>query len=282
MDVVVFAVHLYQFCLKIRTHLGEDMPQSLDSLAVENASAVFGHEDQMYVHGKNTVSTVPKVLAIVHRPEHTSTMERRQAYQFELMQNGEQERLMRRTAGCVRFIYNKALALQKEMYELCGKKHTRYQLNKLLSLWKVETLWLAEVPSHALQQALVDLDRSFTNFFKKRTEFPKFHKKGQHSSFRESDPKCITLDQANSRVRLPKIGWVRYRNSREVLGTIRNVTVSESLCGKRTASSVKLSSKFDAELCPNHWGQVTFSAWYGITPGPQKGAIGLGVQLQPP
>ena len=45
---------------------------------------------------------------------------------------------------------------------------------------------------------------------------------------RESDPQCIKLDQANSRMQLPKIGWVRYRNSREVLGTVRSVTVSQS------------------------------------------------------
>jgi putative transposase len=44
-------------------------------------------------------------------------------------------------------------------------------------------------------------------------------------SFRESDPKCIKLDQVNRRIQLPKIGWVRYRNSREVLGEIRSVTV---------------------------------------------------------
>ena len=208
------------------------------------------------------MSTVTKVLAIVHRPEHTSIMERRQAYKFELIENGEQERLMRRTAGCVRFVYNKALSLQKQMYELCGKKHTRYQLDKLLSLWKVETPWLTEVPSHTLQQAVVDLDRAFTNFFQKRAGLPKFHKKGQRSSFRESDPKCVTLDQANSRIRLPKIGWVRYRNSREVLGTVRHVTVSE-LCGKWFVS-ISTRRQVERPIHPSEsavgmdWGVVRF------------------------
>ena len=158
-------------------------------------------------------------------------MVRRQAYKFELMPNGEQVRLMGRSAGCVRFVYNQALALQKQMYELTGKKHSRYQLDKLLTRWKIEAPWLPEVPSHALQQALVDWDRAFTNFFQKRAELPTFHKKGQRTSFRESDPACIALDQNNSRIRLPKIGWVRYRNSREVLGAVLHVTVSES-CGK--------------------------------------------------
>jgi putative transposase len=155
-------------------------------------------------------------------------MERRQAFKFELMPSGEQQRMMRRFAGSVRYIYNHALALQKEMYEATGRSHTRYQLDKLLTIWKQETPWLSETPAHALQQALVDLDKAYQNFFKKRAQFPKFKKKGQRTSYRESDPKTITFDQANNRIRLPKIGWVRYRNSRDVLGTIKNVTVSES------------------------------------------------------
>jgi len=91
--------------------------------------------------------------------------------------------------------------------------------------WKQETPWLAEAPCHALQQAILDLDRAYTNFFQKASPVPKFHKKGMRDSFRESDPKCIKLDQVNRRIQLPKIGWVRYRNSREVLGEIRSVTV---------------------------------------------------------
>jgi hypothetical protein len=58
MDVMAFAVHLYQLRLKVRTHFGENMPQSLDSLAVKDATAVFRHEDQMDVHGEKAVSTV--------------------------------------------------------------------------------------------------------------------------------------------------------------------------------------------------------------------------------
>src|SRR5256885_3004834 len=59
---------------------------------------------------------------------------------------------------------------------------------------------LSEAPGHALQQAILDLDRAYTNFFKKRAKFPNFHKKGIRDSFRESDAKCIKLDQVNSRM----------------------------------------------------------------------------------
>ncbi len=98
----------------------------------------------------------------------------------------------------------------------------------MLVEWKQETPWLSEAPAHALQQALLDLDRAYQNSFQKRAAFPKFHQKGLRDSLRESDPQCIKLDQANSRMQLPKIGWVRYRNSREVLGAVRSVTVSQS------------------------------------------------------
>ncbi|MBC3883484.1 transposase, partial [Undibacterium sp. LX40W] len=41
-------------------------------------------------------------------------------------------------------------------------------------------------------------------------------------------PQGCKLDQPNSRIFLPKLGWIRYRNSRDVLGEVRNVTVSYS------------------------------------------------------
>ena len=160
-------------------------------------------------------------------------MQRLQAFKYELMPTGEQQRQMRRFAGSCRFVFNRALALQKERYERGEKKLGYAGLCKLLTEWRngPETPWLADAPVHPLQQTLKDLERAYANFFAKRADFPRFKKKGQHDSFRYPDPKQIKLDQANSRIFLPKLGWVRYRNSREVLGTVRNVTVSQS-CGR--------------------------------------------------
>jgi putative transposase len=136
---------------------------------------------------------------------------------------------MRRFAGTRRFVYNKSLALNQEMDALSGKKHTRYQLDKLITEWKKETPWLSESPSQTIQQALVDLERAYTNFRAGRTKFPKFKKKGRRDSFRY--PQGFELDNSNGRVHLPKLGWIRYRKSQDVQGTAKNVTVSES-CGK--------------------------------------------------
>ncbi|WP_150125092.1 transposase [Aquaspirillum sp. LM1] len=86
------------------------------------------------------------------------------------------------------------------------------------------TQWLTDSPSQTLQQSLKDLERAYSNFFAKRAAFPRFKKKGKGDSFRY--PQGCKLDQANDRIFLPKLGWLRYRNSREVLGAIKNVTVS--------------------------------------------------------
>ncbi|MCK6435586.1 RNA-guided endonuclease InsQ/TnpB family protein [Rivihabitans pingtungensis] len=160
-------------------------------------------------------------------------MQRLQAFKYELIPDGQQARQMRRFAGSCRFVFNKALALQKERYERGEKKLSYAGLCKLLTEWRnsVETTWLADVPVHPLQQTLKDLERAYTNFFAKRADFPRFKKKSQSDSFRYPDPKQIKLDQANSRLFLPKLGWLRYRNSREVLGAVKNITVSQS-CGK--------------------------------------------------
>ena len=160
-------------------------------------------------------------------------MQRLQAFKYELMPDGGQQRQMRRFAGACRFVFNKALALQKARYEQGEKKLGYAGLCKLLTEWRnsAQTSWLKDAPTHPLQQKLKDLERAYANFFAKRADFPRFKKKGQQESFRYPDPKQIKLDQANGRVFLPKLGWLRYRNSRQALGELRNIIVSQS-CGK--------------------------------------------------
>ena len=173
-------------------------------------------------------------------------MQRRQAFKYELMPDGEAQRQLRRFAGSCRFVYNKALALQQANHE-AGEKFISYvAMAKHLTAWRNgdETPWLKDTSVHPLQQALKDLDRAYTNFFAKRADFPQFKRKGSGESFRYPDPKQIKLDQNNSRIFLPKLGWIRYRNSREVLGEVRNVTVS----GKNGKWFVSIQTQREVEL----------------------------------
>ncbi|GAB3625680.1 RNA-guided endonuclease TnpB family protein [Pandoraea terrae] len=170
------------------------------------------------------------------------------------MPSGEQQRQMRRFAGACRFVFNRALALQKERYERDEKKLGYAGLCKRLTEWRnsADTAWLADAPAHPLQQTLKDLERAYSNFFAKRADFPRFKKKGRSDSFRYPDPKQIKLDQANSRLFLPKLGWLRLRQSRDVLGTVKNVTVNQS-CG---VWSVSIQTERDVEQPVSQGGAV--------------------------
>ena len=156
-------------------------------------------------------------------------MKRLQAYKFELMPHGEQLRAMRGFAGACRFVYNKALAWQTEQYAADNSfKFSYTKLANLLPDWKLDptTTWLKESPSQTLQQALKNLETSYRNFFAKRADFPKFKRRGQHDSFRF--PQGFKVEQENSRLSLPKLGWIRYRNSRAILDEIKNITISQT------------------------------------------------------
>ena len=199
-------------------------------------------------------------LLFVRRANYHAAMERRQGFKFELRPTGEQQRQMRRFAGCARYVYNKGLSLQQQCYQNHETKLTRFQLDKLLVPWKRETPWLAEAPSHALQQAIVDLDRAFGISSRSEQTSRSFTRKGTAGSYRESDPKCVTLDQPNSRIRLPKIGWVRYRNSREVLGA------DKECHGQRIVWQVVVSISTLREVeQPQHPSTSTVGMDWGVT-----------------
>ena len=155
-------------------------------------------------------------------------MQKLQAYKFELKTTPKQEKKLARFVGCKRFVYNKGLALQQQKREQGQKKLNYSDLCKELTGWRhtEDTSFLQVAPTHPLQQALLDLDRAFVNFFAGRTGFPRFKKRGVNESFRYPDPKQIKLDEKHERIFLPKLGWLRYRKSRDIAGDLKQVTVS--------------------------------------------------------
>jgi putative transposase len=97
-------------------------------------------------------------------------------------------------------------------------------LAALLPAWRQEFGWFSDVPAQALQQSPRDLDQAYINFFKDRADSPVFRKKRKKDSSRI--PQGFEVDSANGRVKLPKLGWIRYRKSRGIEGKPKNITVS--------------------------------------------------------
>lgn len=176
-------------------------------------------------------------------------MERLQAYKFQLQPKAEQASEMRKFAGCSRFVWNKALALEKDAYATDGKRQGYYKLASLLRDWKKDedTAFLAGSHSQTLQQTLKDLERAYVNFFQKRAELPRFKKKGVHDAFRY--PQGFKLDEGNARIFLPKIGWVRYKKSRDTQGTLKQVTVS--LHAGKWYASIQTEREVDQPVHPS-------------------------------
>jgi putative transposase len=157
-------------------------------------------------------------------------MQRFQSYKFKLKATAAQELQMRRIAGCCRFVVNRVLALQSKRREDGRSPLSGGELILLLEEWRrhPDSIWLADAPLSIQRQALKNLAMAFGRHAAGLADFPRFKKRGRSDSYRCSVLKEIKLDQENSRILLPRIGWVRYRKSRVIPGGIRNVTVSAS------------------------------------------------------
>jgi putative transposase len=101
------------------------------------------------------------------------------AFKYRFYPTTEQESLLRRTMGCVRLVYNKALATRTQAWYERQERVGYTQTSSMLTGWKKqEDLdFLNEVSCVPLQQGLRHLQTAFTNFFAGRAKYPNFKKK---------------------------------------------------------------------------------------------------------
>lgn len=163
------------------------------------------------------------------------------SYKFRIYPTPQQENLIQRTFGCCRFVFNHFLSERMETYKATGKAPTRFQQDKSLTALKKEVLWLKEVDSIPLQSVLQDLDFAYQNFFRRVKQggnpgYPRFKsKRNRHKSYKTKQHVTNgkpTIFLENDHVRLPKLGLVKCRISKEVKGRILSATVSQNPSGK--------------------------------------------------
>ncbi|MHB8254034.1 MAG: helix-turn-helix domain-containing protein [Acidiferrobacter sp.] len=137
----------------------------------------------------------------------------RKAVRYRLETPSEQDHLLTRAAGGWRFVWNRALAIQKSYREHgCGML-SYGDMARCLTTWRNGESFgfLSESPVHPQQQALRFLDRALKEAFDKKSpkRFPTFKKKGRHDSLRYPDPEQIKIDlkpqDADGRRLLPRI-----------------------------------------------------------------------------
>ena len=149
----------------------------------------------------------------------------------------EQAEFLNAQFGAVRFAYNKALHIKKQAYQRHGMSLSpRKDLKPLLAVAKKSRkyAWLKEYDPIALQQAVINLDVAFSNFFnpKLKARFPTFKSKhGKQSSYH-----CVGVRVLDGAIKIPKIPPIEARLHREITGTLKSITLSRSTTGKYYAS----------------------------------------------
>lgn len=154
------------------------------------------------------------------------------AYKFRIYPTKEQEILIAKTIGCSRFVFNHFLSQWNDTYKETGKGLTYNSCSAELTQLKKELVWLKEVDSIALQSSLKNLADSYTRFFKKQNKAPRFKSKNnkvQSYTTKETNNNITIVD---SKIKLPKLGLVRFAKSREVDGRILNATIRRNPSGK--------------------------------------------------
>lgn len=174
-------------------------------------------------------------------------------YRFRMCPNKAQEQALFRQAGARRWVWNWALARRNAYYAEHGNSIPAVQLSAELTALKSqqETAWLKKTDSQALQQTLNDLNRAFTDFFRrckegaKRKGFLRF--KARHRtepSFRI--PQRVTVN--DGKVYIPKIGWVRIHQSQTIDGATKSATFKRDSLGHWYVSLVVAFTMPDVAL----------------------------------
>ena len=157
------------------------------------------------------------------------------SFKVRIYPNQKQQALINKTFGHTRYLYNFMLNLKQKLYNFHNINLSYNNMSKILTELKKHKTWLQESDKNSLQQCLKDLDAAYKKFFDGEG-FPKFKTKRGKNSYRTVGR--ISLDQDNKKIRIPKVGWIKFRDKTNFCGLtkINNITISKTPSGKYFAS----------------------------------------------
>ena len=148
-------------------------------------------------------------------------------YNYRIYPKQEQKEFFLQTFGCSRFIFNTCLSYSKYCYENGGKTPSSFDLCKLASKAKryEEFSFLKLVDKWALQNAARDVSLALERFFKKKANYPNFKSKNIHRQTYRTTNSNNSIRVENRHIRLPKVGFVRFRGKMRPFNRILGATV---------------------------------------------------------
>lgn len=161
------------------------------------------------------------------------------AYKYRIYPNKQQQILLNKTFGCCRLIYNHMLHERIAIYEQYKDdkeqlKAIKYTTEKKL---KQQYNFLKEIDSIALQQSRLNLDIAYKNFFRgikknQKVGFPKYKAKRNKQSYRTvATNNNLKINFSSRKIKVPKIGWINYRDKRTFDASIKQMTISKDTSG---------------------------------------------------
>jgi putative transposase len=158
-------------------------------------------------------------------------------YKFRIYPNAAQQKVMSKIFGCCRFVFNRFLAERIEAYKADKKTVSRFEQDKNLTVLKKELEWLKEADATALQAVIQNLDSAYQNFFRRVKNgetpgFPKFKSKRNSRKSYKSQAVGKNIEIFEKTIKLPKLGLVVCRVSKQIEGRIISATVSQNPSGK--------------------------------------------------
>jgi len=139
------------------------------------------------------------------------------AFKYKLDLNLKQKSYFNNCFGCARLVYNLGLSTKIQTYQSLKVNLSFYDLNKQLTDLKKEFIFLKEVGKDCLQNALINLDQSYKNFFR-GNGFPKYKNKHTKQACKFNNNVGIK----DGKLKIPKIGLIKYYGDREFKGTIKS------------------------------------------------------------
>lgn len=165
--------------------------------------------------------------------------------------------MMAQTAGTVRFVYNLCLEQRRDyrrQYRAApGHSFNRFSQGREVTALRREVDWIRAAPSNAFTRALADLDRAFAAFFAGHSRYPKPRRKWVNDSFRIYGREAPTrrINKRWSLVRVPKVGWVRFRQTRSLAGRCLSATFIRDRLGWFVAFDCEIDHEAPANNNPS-------------------------------
>ena len=258
MNMIAHYFHLNNVNSNVCRFLSEKFTKPVFDVADQNTPSVLRAPNQMILDVVDRVCRI-SITFIFHYMCgkyicfcYICVMQITKTYRYKLKPSATQRQRLSSWVGACRYVFNLAKETKEYAYQAYGKSLTYYDLQSQLPALKSEA-WIKDVPGQTLQNAVKRLDIAYQNFFR-GAGYPKWARKDRYNSI--TFPQNVKVE--SERISLPKLGKIRFFNSRPCQGKVKQAVVSKTVSGWYISITCQLDQQplpqCEAGGCPKRIG----------------------------